>query len=181
MASPSPSTPSSNSLTIPVAELVRRPGSRRRVTTEVPADGLALTEASVPDGTPVAVDVVLEAMADGVTVSGTVQATWEAVCRRCLGPATGTVVADVEELYQQVVVSEDAFPFDGDVLDLGPMMRETVLVELPVAPLCRTDCAGLCPQCGNDRNRADCGHAQTATDLRWGALDALRDQLGNDS
>jgi uncharacterized protein len=85
--------------------------------------------------------------------------------------------AEVDELYQQVPTSDEAFTFDGDLLDLGPMVRETILVELPLAPVCRPDCAGLCAVCGADRNTVDCGHEVALTDLRWSALQDLRDQL----
>ena len=73
-------------------------------------------------------------------------------CRRCLRPLDGVVVADVDELYQEHVTDPDAFPIEDGQLDLAPMVRETVLLELADAPLCRHDCAGLCPSCGIDRN-----------------------------
>jgi uncharacterized protein len=52
-----------------------------------------------------------------------------------------------------------------------------VIVELPMAPVCRGDCRGLCPVCGADRNDTDCGHGDTPADPRWAALDALRERL----
>jgi uncharacterized protein len=162
---------------VPVTELLRAPGSRRPVQEQMAAEGLAMSDSHVPDGAPVTVDVVLESLSDGVTVVGRVTAPWEAACRRCLGPARGMIDADVDELYQQVPTSDEAFLFDGDLLDLGPMVRETVLVELPLAPVCRPDCAGLCAVCGADRNTVDCGHVAAPTDQRWSALEGLRDQL----
>ena len=57
---------------------------------------------------------------------------------------------------------------------LGPMVRELVLMELPPAPLCREDCAGICPTCGADRNQATCDCEQDLGDPRWAGLDALR-------
>ena len=63
---------------------------------------------------------------------------------------------------------------DGLEIDLEPVAREAVLLELPLAPLCREDCEGLCDQCGADRNE-DPGHAHEAPgDARWSALDSLR-------
>ncbi len=60
------------------------------------------------------------------------------------------------------------------------LARELLALELPMAPLCRDDCAGLCPACGADRNTVDCGHDTTPTDPRWGALTELREQLAVD-
>jgi uncharacterized protein len=172
-----------SALVVPVAELLRRPGAQRNVRVEVAAEGLSARDAHVPDGADVAVDVVLESLSDGITVDGEVRTTWEGTCRRCLGPARGELRAEVHELYQHDPMDEDAFRFEGDQLDLHPMVRELVMVELPMAPICRDDCRGLCPVCGADRNEADrtgtdCGHGDTPADARWAALDALRSPRG---
>jgi uncharacterized protein len=164
-----------SALVVPVAELLRRPGTQRPVRIDVPADGLSVPSARVPDGATVVVDVVLESLPDGITVDGEVRTTWDATCRRCLGPSSGELRAAVHELYQHDPIDDQAFGFEGDQLDLRPMVRELVIVELPLAPLCRDDCRGLCPVCGVDRNEADCGHRDPPVDSRWAALDVLRD------
>ena len=165
-------------LVVNVAELLRRPATRKAYELVVPAVGMTLGgDAEVPDGTPVVVDVVVESLSDGLTVNGEVRTTWTGTCRRCLGPATGELVADVQELYQVHPTSEEAFAFDGEQLDLRPMVRELVLMELPAAPVCRDDCAGICPTCGTDRNVATCDCAPTTMDPRWAGLDALRTSL----
>lgn len=165
-------------LILNVAELLRRPASRKAYRLSVPAHGLTLGgDAFVADGTPVLVDVLLESLSDGLTVNGEVRTTWTGTCRRCLGPASGPLVAEVQELYQVRPTSEEAFAFDGEQLDLGPMVREVVLMELPPAPLCREDCAGICPTCGADRNQAPCDCEQELGDPRWAGLDALRATL----
>ncbi len=171
----------SDPLVLNVADLLRRPSSRRPVHIVVEARGLTLgDEAAVADGTPVEVDVVVESLSDGLTVNGQVRTTWSGICRRCLGPAEGPMVAEVQELYQVHPSSEEAFAFDGEQLDLRPMVRELVLMELPAAPLCREDCPGLCPTCGADRNVAPCDCASDVTDPRWAALDVLREELEAD-
>jgi uncharacterized protein len=164
-------------LTVNVADLLRHPGTRRAVKVQVPSEGLRVVDTTVPAGTPIDVDVELESLTDGIVVTGRVSAQWEAVCRRCLGPVEGLVDASVRELYQPHPVSEEAFVIEGDVLDLEPLVREAVLLDLPLAPLCRPGCAGLCPDCGADRNSGDCGHEPVSTDARWTALDDLRERL----
>ena len=165
-----------------VAELTRRPATRKAYELVVPAEGLALggptgDGARVEDGTPVVVDVVVESLSNGLTVNGEVRTEWQGTCRRCLGQASGELVAEVSELYQVHPTSEDAFAFDGEQLDLGPMVRELVLMELPPAPLCRPDCAGICAQCGADRNAAPCECRQDVVDPRWAGLEQLRERL----
>jgi len=169
-------------LVLNVAELLRRPATRKAYELVVPASGLTLGgDAEVADGTPVVVDVVVESLSDGLTVNGEARTTWTGTCRRCLGPATGELVANVQELYQVRPTSEDAFAFDGEQLDLRPMVRELVLMELPAAPICREDCAGICPTCGADRNVAPCDCAEATGDPRWAALDALRSPSDHDA
>ena len=164
-------------LLINVADLLRRPASRKSVRLTVPSEGFTVVDSTVPAGAPIDVDLELESLTDGIVVTGQVSAPWEAVCRRCLGPAHGRLDVTVRELYQPDPQSDEAFTIDGEVLDLEPLVREAVLLELPLAPLCRPDCAGLCPECGVDRNEVDCGHQPDLSDARWGALDDLRDRL----
>lgn len=169
---------SARPLLINVAELLRRPGSSRPVDLVVPADGVRIIDAEVPDGAEVTVALTLEALSDGIVVSGHVRAPWTGTCRRCLGPAAGFLDAEVLEVYQvPPVTSDDAFELLGDQVDLAPLVREVLAADLPLAPVCRSGCAGLCPECGANRNDGDCGHHTVPADARWSALDGLRAQL----
>jgi uncharacterized protein len=67
----------------------------------------------------------------------------------------------------------DLFPFDGDKIDLEPLMREQFVLAIPYAPLCKEDCKGLCPQCGIDRNTASCT-CEKPIDPRLAALKGLK-------
>jgi uncharacterized protein len=167
----------SRPLLVNVAELLRHPASRQEVRLQLPSEGLTVLDSAVPAGALIDVDVALESLSDGVVVTGRVSAPWEGDCRRCLGPAGGTLDVMVRELYQPKPDSDEAFPIVGDQLDLEPLVREALLLELPLAPLCRPDCAGLCPECGADRNDTDCGHHLVAHDPRWDVLDELRGRL----
>jgi uncharacterized protein len=160
-----------------VAELLRHPGTRKHVRTTIPSEGLTVVDSTVPAGAPIDVGVELESLSDGIVVTGRVSAPWKGVCRRCLGAAGGTLEVSVRELYQPRPEIDEAFAIEGDVLDLEPLVREAVLLELPLAPLCRPDCAGLCAECGADRNAVDCGHRPDTSDPRWAALDDLRERL----
>jgi len=166
----------SRPLLVNVAELLRHPASRQEVRVQVPSEGLTVLDSVVPAGAPIDVDVTLESLTDGIVATGRVSAPWEGACRRCLGAAGGGLDILVRELYRPKP-DDDAFPIQGDFLDLEPLVREALLLELPLAPLCRPDCAGLCPECGVDRNEIDCGHQLEVHDARWDALDELRGRL----
>ena len=165
-------------LIVNVVDLLRRPGSRRPFEGSVAvAEPLVMLDVSVPAGSLISVDLVVESMSDGASVVGTVRAPWAGECMRCLQPAGGVLVADVRELYQQRPTTDESFEFDGEHIDLEPMARQSVMLELPVAPLCRPNCAGLCAICGANRNDAPCTCTTAPVDVRWSALDELRAQF----
>ena len=160
-------------LTVGVADLLRSPGSHREEHLEAQLDDLAVVGSIVPEGAGVSLDVRLEAVNDGVVVKGTVAAPWLGECRRCLRPVEGRLSVDVLEVFEDEPVEGETSKLDIDRIDLEPLAREAVLLELPLAPLCADDCVGLCPTCGVDLNAGDCGHAVAPKDERWAALDQL--------
>jgi len=161
-------------------ELGRRPGSQREVTRTVqaPAD-LGIEVLSVPEGSPVELDLRLEAVMEGVLVTGTARAALEGECARCLEPISDEIEVRFQELF--VYDDRDVDPdeelevstLQDDLVDLEPLLREAVVLALPFQPLCQDDCPGLCPECGA-RLADDPDHAHDApVDPRWSALAAL--------
>ena len=158
---------------VSVTSLLRSPGEIQREHRRGPIASLAVTSSRVPEGADVDVDVALESVHGGVMARGTVRAPWVGDCRRCLQPAAGELVAEVAELFQRDSDPETTYPLRGDQLDLEPLARDAVLLELPPVPLCHEGCRGLCPMCGADRNVDPCS-CEPLKDDRWAALDALR-------
>ena len=166
---------------VPVARLLRDVPSVTEVSFTAPFDeerefdprGPAETDVW-PDAT-VSVRLRLESYAGGLRARGRVGAPWHGTCRRCSAAVTGVSDVAVAERFvsHRDPVDEEAYPIDGDVIDLRHLVRDAVLLDLPLAPLCRDDCRGLCPLCGTDRNEAAC-ECQPATDPRWATLDELR-------
>ena len=158
-----------NALRVNSLELLRRPGTERSVHISTDIAELGIDDARFDVHAPVDIDVHLESLTDGIVVKGTITTTWQGLCRRCAVPASGVLVADVDELYQQVPSDPDAFEL-GDMLDLVPMVREVLVLDAPASPLCRPDCAGLCPTCGVDLNVDTCECGGVVADPRWAAL-----------
>ncbi len=119
-------------------------------------------------------------------------------CRRCLRLVTGDLATPVREVFERTPRlregdleaagdEADTYTLTGDTLDLAPMARDALLLELPLAPLCRPDCPGLCPTCGADLTEQSCDCREVRGNPVWAALDGLRfpeydaDRVGRDN
>src|SRR6202000_2593451 len=143
--------------------LGRQAGAAREETRTIPApESLRVELAEVPEGAEVDLDVRLEAVHEGFLVTGTASAPVVGECARCLESLTSEVEASFQELYRYEPSPEededDVLLLDGDLLDLEPVLRDAVVLALPLSPLCSDDCAGLCPQCGVRLADAGPGH-----------------------
>jgi uncharacterized protein len=103
-------------------------------------------------------------------------------CARCLKEFDSSVDLDVCELFLAPdadvdVEDKESYRIAGSDLDLEPMLRDAVTLSLPLNPLCKEDCKGMCARCGRDLNLGDCDCTEDNTDPRWAELDALRDRL----
>lgn len=162
-------------LLVNALELLRRPGAEKDLETEVALAELDVVDPDrFSDAAVVGVALHLESLSDGVMVDGVVRVPWHGTCRRCLGPTGGVLESEVHELYQRILTDPDAFEIEGDQLDLRPVVREVVLLDAPSTPLCRPDCAGLCPSCGAPRDGEPCGCDGPPPDPRWSALEGFR-------
>jgi uncharacterized protein len=139
-----------------------------------PAD-LGIELLGVPEGSPVSIELRLEAVMEGVLASGVAQASLAGECARCLEPFDDEVDVEFQELYvypESDAEDDEARRLDGELLDLEPAIRDAVVLALPFQPVCEPDCEGLCPECGA-RLLDDPGHGHEDVDPRWAALSAL--------
>ena len=130
----------------------------------------------VPAGAEIDLDLRLESVMEGVLVSGTATAPLSGECGRCLEPVDETLTVDLQELFAYADSEdqdEDVPLMEGDLLDLEPVLRDAVVLALPLTPLCRPDCAGLCAECGERLDDLPEDHAHAAADPRWTALQGL--------
>ncbi|MGA2829034.1 MAG: DUF177 domain-containing protein [Streptosporangiaceae bacterium] len=143
--------------------LGRQAGAAREDSRTVPApESLRVELAEVPTGADVELSVRLEAVTEGVLVTGTAIAPVVGECARCLEPLTSSVEASFQELYHyepgEAEDDEDELLLEGDLFDLEPVLRDAVVLALPLAPLCAEDCPGLCIECGVRLADAGPGH-----------------------
>jgi uncharacterized protein len=113
----------------------------------------------------------------------------ELKCARCLEPVVQDLANDFDLLYrpistikreEEVSINEaesEIGYYQGDGLLLEDVLKEQILLAVPIRVLCNDDCRGLCPQCGQNRNVAPCNCAEKITDPRWAALAELKDKL----
>lgn len=169
-------------LSVGIADLLGRPGASKQVNLRAEVEGLAVPMARVREGTALDLDLRLDSLLEGILVSGSVRGDLALACRRCAAEVSGTLAVEVSEVFafEGAPAEEDQYRVAGETLELEAMVRDAIVLELPLNPLCRPDCRGLCPECGEDRNRLDCGHGRGSGDARWAPLERLRGFLGAD-
>ena len=196
-----------SALVFDMRTLGRQAGSARAQQLTVPApDDMRLELARVPVGADLKLDLRFEAVTEGVLVTGSATAPVAGECARCLTPLASTVTASFTELYlyqhdkhdrhdkydkhdrrdrhdkherfdEDDEQDEEELYLDGDLLDLEPVLRDAVVLTLPMSPLCREDCLGLCVECGVRLADAGPGHKhEDAPDPRWAGLQNYNDQ-----
>lgn len=168
-----------------VRELGRRAGAMREFERDLPAaDLLGGEKAATLDGLYSAegADLLLtlrvESVVEGILATGEVSGSLVGECVRCLDPVEVEVEADFQELcYYDLenLTAEEAQEAQlvvEDLIDVGSLVHDAVMLELPLQPLCEVDCPGLCAQCGA-RLADDPDHGHETVDPRWAALSAL--------
>ncbi len=160
-----------SSMVVPVAELLRRPGSHRTLSLRADLGGLSTSTAEI--SSPVELQVRLESVHGGLEATGSLQARWQGSCRRCLEPINEAVRQDVREMFGSNPTDDQTYPIvDGEV-DLTAMVRDSLVLSLPIAPLCSEECVGPAPD-AYPMTQPEADHGERPKDPRWAALDALR-------
>ncbi|WP_405978416.1 YceD family protein [Streptomyces sp. NBC_00158] len=186
-----------NPLVFDTHELGRRPGAMQRLSREIqaPADFGLVDVIGVPEGAPLKLNLRLESVMEGVLVTGTVRASATGECVRCLETVERELKADFQEMFSypdaddrgrpkaepadDAEDDEDVLLLEDGLFDLEPVLRDVVVLALPMQPVCREDCLGLCPDCGLSLND-DPEHHHDAVDIRWAALQGLVTDQGDE-
>lgn len=171
---------------VTITDLVDVPGATRPLAVDAPLEAFGDDAWGPADGVvepPVVLDLDVDAVVDGILVRGTVLFHLRTACSRCLTPHATDRVVEVVELFTDPARAEpDDEPDPGyemldnrTAIDLSTLVRDALLIDLPLRVLCSPDCAGLCATCGADLNVAPCGHGAAGDlDPRWAALTELR-------
>ena len=167
-------------LRVDLRELVR--GGAIETRGELTQDDPALAGTDILLQKPVVVAGRLQSIGEGRFYwQGTAATVTQGECRRCLTPVASPLRLDVGALFTQdpdALDDPDAYALapEATEIDVTPAVREELLLAAPRYVLCREDCKGLCPQCGQDLNAASCGCAPII-ESHWQPLQALKDKL----
>ncbi len=164
-----------------VRELLHDPGVQRHDEGAFALDEAGLTSAALRDDRYVTYRLTLEARGNRVTVRGSATGAWSGPCRRCLRETDGEVGADIDEIFETRPTPGETWPITDGLIDLEPVLREALLLELPLAPLCREDCAGPDPERYPTMTATeDDVDEPPPRDPRWAALDDLEVDEGRE-
>ncbi|WP_180819278.1 YceD family protein [Gordonia terrae] len=172
------STPRREPFVLDVRSMGRRPGTMSEVhrTVRTP-ERLGVEMVGIPADSDVDLDLRLEAVSEGILVTGTVCGETVGQCSRCLEPIDGTVTVFLTELFAypdsatvQTTDADDIHRIADDRIDLEQSIIDAVALELPMSPLCSEDCQGLCQVCGVRLAIAEPGHSHEVIDPRWAGL-----------
>jgi len=170
--------PTANPWSVDLRELGRRAGSMQELERTLPAPADWRVELiGVPEGADVRLRLRLESVMEGVLVTGEVDVPVTGSCARCLEPIEDSLELDVQELFAYAGSTTEATSeedevrrVEGDHIDLEPMVRDLVVLGLPLAPTCTEDCAGLCVDCGQRLDDLPADHTHEQLDPRWAGL-----------
>ncbi len=177
-------------------ELPRRAGEMREYELDlVLEESVGIPLIAVPIGATIEVDMRLESVTEGVLVSAQIYATAVGECTRCLDSVELDIDRTIQELYRYAPThdkggrrnksgkrldsdiddldNDDELEMEGDYIDLETPIRDAIVLSLPINPLCRDDCPGLCPECGGKWAELEPDHLHEVIDARWKGLAAL--------
>ena len=180
-------------------DLPRRAGELREVHLSISEhEGMGFDVISIPKNEPIEIDLRVESVSEGVLATAHIESTALGECGRCLDPIKFEINENFQELYEypkeiksksktknQEDGDEDSEDevrqMDGDDIDLDGPIRDAIILNLPLNPLCKPDCMGLCPDCGEKLENLPKDHAHEKVDARWAALSDLKERLASEN
>jgi len=160
-----------NALRIDVADLLTHPGARRPLHLEVVVERLGTAVATIVE--PVRLDLMLERVPDGIVARGELHARWEGECTTCLRELAADLTVGVAELFEPHPLDGDTYPIEGHEIDVEQLVRDALLLELPLAPACGSAACAPAAAPGVLIGAPDTAPAPASADPRWAALSEL--------
>jgi uncharacterized protein len=159
--------------------------------------GLGFDVLSIPKDQPIEIDLKIESVSEGVLASAHIESIAEGECGRCLDKLEFDISEDFQELFEyekdrrqkspkvkKDEVAEDeieVLQMVGNDIDLDRPIRDAIILNLPLNPLCKAECQGLCPDCGEKLEALPLDHAHEKIDARWAALGGLKERLSDEN
>ena len=181
-------------------DLPRRAGEMREYELTIDKhEALGFEVLAIAQDEPIEIDLKIESVAEGVLATASVRTIASGECGRCLDPVEYDVDESFQELYEytedprrarkkdkhkkrepeELDDEDEVRQMAGDVIDLDGPIRDAIILNLPINPLCDQDCQGLCQDCGQKWADLPQDHDHGATDIRWAGLESLKDKLGD--
>ena len=159
-------------------ELPRRAGEMKNYHLEFAApEPIGTPMLAIKSGELLVIDFKAEAVSDGVLISGRIVSSAEGECGRCLDELKEDVDQEFRELFlyesrksDNEEDDDELFAMDGDIADIEIPIRDAVVLAMPLNPLCRPDCLGLCSECGERMEKLGPDHTHVKVDPRWSGL-----------
>ncbi len=157
---------------INVKAILDDPGAEHSFTGEIPLEATKLGEELIEFSRPAEMNAILRSVDQGVTITGEAQGHVRLRCSRCLEGFTLEKKINIDEVAMVNVPqdSDDIFPIVDDKIDLVAIVYQNLIVEIPIQPLCREACAGLCSECGKSQNDEPHEHVKDEIDERLAPL-----------
>ena len=137
----------------------------------------------------VGIQLLAERRGYDVRVRGTLKVGVELPCSRCLEPVAVSIASDFDQIYEsnaghsltgEIALQEkdtDIGFFSGDTIEINDIIREQILLALPMKPICREGCRGLCPHCGKNMNTEACDCETLFSDPRLAELSKIKNRI----
>jgi len=182
-------------------DLPRRPGEMREYFVPIEVhDVMGFDILAIATDEPIDIELKLESVSDGVLATANVRSLATGECTRCLDPVEIDIDENFVELYEysedprilrkrekkmserakakkleeeELDEEDEIRQMDGEDIDLEGPIRDAIILNLPINPLCTPDCPGLCPECGEKWRDLPDDHAHQVTDIRWAGLEGL--------
>jgi uncharacterized protein len=174
-------------------DLPHRPGERKEYSLTLKAvEPIGIDCLRIPANTPIEVELAIESVSEGVLASGSITASATGECIRCLSGIDWPISERFTELFRYESTdkkvargaqnidsdlddledesADEVFMMDGDEIDLELPIRDAVILNMPINPLCNPDCLGLCTGCGEKLSQLPADHGHPESDSRWDKL-----------
>ena len=130
---------------------------------------------AIKTGESMLIEFKAESVSDGVLISGHVKSKAKGECGRCLDEIEWDVSEEFRELFlyesrKGEDEEDELFALDGDIADIETAIRDAVVLTMPINPLCKPDCKGLCSECGERWEKLAPDHTHEKIDPRWSGL-----------